>query len=83
MANVLPLAAFLVLGTVAGYLAGLSREAAVGAVVPTALSLLGGFAVLQLGKPGDGDGALRLSGSAMALLSVCWLAPLAAHVTIY
>lgn len=62
----LPLVAFLVLGTVAGYLTGLSREAAVGAVVPAALSLLGGLAVLQLGKAADGPGAVRLSGSVLA-----------------
>ena len=36
---VLPLAAFLLLGLVAGYLTGLSRESAVGAVVPAVLSL--------------------------------------------
>lgn len=47
---VLIVLAFSMLGLVAGYLTGFSRQAAVGAVLPAVLSLMGGLAVYLLGK---------------------------------
>ena len=44
------LAAFSMLGLVAGYLTGFSREPAVGAVLPAVLSLMGAVAVFLVGK---------------------------------
>lgn len=60
--TVLPLAAFLVLGLVAGYLTGLSRESAVGAVVPAVLSLLGGVSAVLIGKTDNQKTSGRVSG---------------------
>lgn len=59
---VLPLAAFLLTGLVAGYLTGLSRESAVGAVVPAVLSLLGGAAAVLVGRAANLAAATRVSG---------------------
>lgn len=50
------LLAFTMLGIVAGYLTGFSRQPAVGAVLPAVLSLIGGLAVFLVGK----DKASRL-----------------------
>lgn len=47
---VLLLAAFSMLGLVAGYLTGFSRSPAVGAVLPAVLSLVAGLAVFLMGK---------------------------------
>lgn len=60
--NVLPLAAFLLMGLVAGYLTGLSRESAVGAVVPAVLSVLGGAAAVLVGRATDQAVVTRVSG---------------------
>ena len=61
---VLPLAAFLLLGLVAGYLTGLSRESAVGAVVPAVLSLMGAVSAVLIGKTDNP----RTSGRVSALI---------------
>ena len=42
--------AFSMLGLVAGYLTGFSRQPAVGAVLPAVLSLIGGLAVFLVGR---------------------------------
>lgn len=47
---ILMLLAFSMLGLVAGYLTGNSRESAVGAVLPAVLSFIGGLAVFLIGK---------------------------------
>lgn len=47
---VLVLLSFSMLGLVTGYLTGFSRESAVGAVLPSVLSLFGGLAVFLIGK---------------------------------
>lgn len=47
---ILMLLAFSMLGLVAGYLTGFSRESAVGAVLPAVLSFIGGLAVFLIGK---------------------------------
>jgi hypothetical protein len=44
------LLAFTMLGIVTGYLTGFSRQPAVGAVLPAALSFVGGLAVFLIGK---------------------------------
>jgi len=41
---------FAIVGIVAGYMTGLSRQAAVGALVPAALTLIGGVGVYLYGK---------------------------------
>lgn len=53
---VLVLAAFSMLGLVAGFLTGFSRSPAVGTVLPAVLSLVAGLAVFLMGK----DAAIRL-----------------------
>ena len=52
----LVLLAFSMLGIVTGYLTGLSREPAVGAVLPAVLSLFGGLAAALIGR----DNASRM-----------------------
>jgi len=47
------LLAFSMLGLVTGYLTGFSRESAVGAVLPSVLSLFGGLAIFLIGKNQD------------------------------
>jgi lysylphosphatidylglycerol synthetase-like protein (DUF2156 family) len=55
------LAAFSLLGLVTGYLTGFSREPVVGAVLPAALSLIGGMAVFMIGKDASSRQAVSLS----------------------
>ncbi|MDQ2733453.1 MAG: hypothetical protein M3Y55_00355 [Pseudomonadota bacterium] len=59
---VFPFTAFLLLGLVAGYLTGLSRESAVGAVVPAVLTLMGGVAAVLIGRAANQAATLRVSG---------------------
>lgn len=61
---VLLLAAFSMLGLVAGYLTGFSRSPAVGAVLPAVLSLVAGLAVFLMGK----DAASRVIVSLSVLI---------------
>lgn len=67
--TLLPPAAFLLLGLVAGYLTGLSRESAVGAVVPAVLSLMGAVAAVLIGKTDNPRSSGRVS-ALMLLLSL-------------
>jgi hypothetical protein len=59
----LGLAAFSMLGLVAGYLTGFSRTSTVGAVLPAALSLVAGLAVFMMGR----DKSVRVLVSLVAL----------------
>ena len=65
----LPTSAFLLLGLVAGYLTGLSREPAVGAVLPAALTLIGGVAAALIGNSHSRTLVLRVSGLILAFSS--------------
>jgi hypothetical protein len=58
----LPLSAFGLLGMVAGYLTGLSRESAVGAVVPAVLTLMGGVAAVLVARAANWAASFRVSG---------------------
>jgi hypothetical protein len=60
----LVLLAFSMLGIVTGYLTGLSREPAVGAVLPAVLSLIGGLAAALIGR----------DNASMAVVSIAVLA---------
>ena len=62
--TLLLLAAFSMLGLVAGYLTGFSRSPAVGAVLPAVLSLVGGLAVFLIGK----DPSVRVAVSLSVLI---------------
>ena len=65
--QLLPIFALALLGTATGVLAGLSRESAIGAVVPAVLSLVGGLSIYLLGlKKGDS----KLVNGAVVALSI-------------
>lgn len=59
---ILPLSSFLLLGMVTGYLTGLSRESAVGAVLPAVLSLVGGVAAVLIARATSQFMMLQTSG---------------------
>jgi hypothetical protein len=52
---------FSALGMVTGYLTGLSRESAVGAVLPAVLSLMGGLMVFLIGKAKESRNVVSIS----------------------
>jgi len=60
-----PLLSFSMLGLVAGLLAGFSRQPAVGALLPSVLSLVGGLAIYLVGK--DSQGRVPVSLCILAL----------------
>lgn len=63
------------LGLVAGYLTGYSRQPAVGAVLPAVLSLIGGLAVFLVGKDKTSRSVVSLSIFAFSIslvLGVSW-----------
>lgn len=59
--------AFSMLGIVAGYLTGFSRQPAVGSVLPAVLSLIGGLAVFLVGKDKESRLVVGLSVLAFSL----------------
>ena len=72
---VIVLTAFSTLGLVTGYLTGLSRDSAVGNVLPAVLSLLGGFAAFVISKNKESRlivGCVVFLFSGMLLLGSGW-----------
>lgn len=71
----LSLLAFAMLGLVVGNLAGLSREPALGAVLPAVLSLIGALAIYLMGQQPERQvyiGVLILVFAVDLLLGACW-----------
>jgi hypothetical protein len=67
--------AFSMLGIVTGYLTGFSREPAIGAVMPAALSIMGGLLVFLVGKNQESRSIVSISMFSftfMLLLGAGW-----------